>query len=688
MRVLWLVIFSLALASPCGAERVVFALRPSVDSPLLLPHGTLRRFDEGLTSSPTPATGDAVLARWRFDRSRVFVLESPDSVSATAALASLAADPRVAWAERDVPREACVWRGGREATPLPITGATTGASLDPLLDDGRQWGLDNRGATGPYGGLAHADIHARDAWTLSRGDPSVRLAITDTGVDPWHPDLAGVLVDGFDATMVPGGTSDDSLGHGTMVAGVMAARTGDGAHFDSLGVAGVCGGDGGGSPGCRLIPVRISVGHSGSASTLDEARGIAWAVDHGARVINLSFAATSPSIIERHAILDAASRGVLVVCAAGNRAFDRPGLPMYPAALAGDGLCMSVGATDAWDRRAGWSSYGAWLDLVAPGVDIWSTALTYPNAYGGPPPRYAAGSGTSFAAPFASGVAGLMLALRPELDATDLAPLMRANADDIEAPGPDTLTGAGRLDAWGTLADLSPAHAIVHGIAATRVAAVTHDTLTLGEMGQPLMDALGRRAAVARLTLLATVRVPDSLVAPVRAWVRIARSTTLRDARSLTWLAPWAELVTADADSITLRGTVYRIEDARVGSLGAIDTMTRWLPVAADSARIAWTMWGRASVTPSSVTPGGAAPRRPRLAAAPNPFARMTRLSGHPGTVVDLFDVRGRRVRTLRLGPAGEAAWDGRDACGDRVAPGLYLMHGNDGAHGRVVRME
>ena len=695
MRILWLTLPALLLTAPVFAERVVFELRRGASIPSSS-HGDPSRFDEGL--SPAPATVDraGTPRRWRLDRSRVFVIDLPDSAAALAALAELTADPRVAWAERDEPREACVWFGVRTAEPVPISGIPPATSPDPLLDDGRQWGLDNRGALGPYGGTPHADIHARDAWVLSRGDSNVVLAVADTGVDPWHPDLAVMpadgpprLIDGFDATLVPGEPFDDSLGHGTQVAGVMAARSGDGAHFDSLGIAGVCGGDGGVNPGCRLMPIRICVGHSGVAYTIDLARGLAWAVDHGARVVNLSFAATSPSMLERHAILDAVSRGVLVVCAAGNRALDRPGLPMYPAALAGDGLCMSVGASDAWDRRAAWSSYGAWLDLVAPGVDIWSTALTYPSVFVPTPPRYAANSGTSFAAPFASGVAGLMLARRPELDAADLAPLMRANADDIEAPGPDSLTGAGRLDAWGALADVGPDRAIVHGTVTPRVSAVTHDTLTLAEAGQPLMDALGRRAAVSRVSMRATVPVPDSLLAPARAWTRVAGSSTLREASRLAWLAPWAEVAALTADSLTLHGTLYRIEDARIASLGAIDTMTRWLSVPPESARIAYTIWGRFRPAPCAAGPPANTHRVPMaLVASPNPFVTRTRLAGSPGATVELFDTTGRRVRTLRLDARGEATWDGRDGSGRALPAGIFLARGSDGAGGRFVRIE
>src|SRR5206468_5777323 len=141
----------------------------------------------------------------------------------------------------------------------------------------------------------------------------------------------------------------DSFGHGTPVAGVMAARTNEGAHFDSLGIAGVCGGDGGANPGCRLVPIKITTGHSGTATSFDIARAILYATRVGARAMNLSFVGGGPSRLERLAMQEAITHGCIVVAAAGNRGyFDGP-LPQYPAAYAADGLGIQVGASDAWD---------------------------------------------------------------------------------------------------------------------------------------------------------------------------------------------------------------------------------------------------------------------------------------------------------------------------------------------------
>jgi subtilisin family serine protease len=343
----------------------------------------------------------------------VWLLESDDSSSAARAGRSLASDPDVEWIEplqRRAPADL--------AAGPPAGFESIGFPNDPLFVDGRQWGLDNRGAAGVYGGVEGADIRAVQAWSMSRGDPSVRLAIADTGIDPHHPDLAmetprGPRIElGINVTTDPSGSWADSAGHGTAVAGVMAARTGDGAALDSLGMAGVCGGDGGDNAGCRIVPIKITSGHATAATSFDVARAIVYAVTAGARAVNVSFAGTGTSRLERLALSYAIERGCLVVAASGNRGASAGTQPQYPAAYAADGLCLQVGASDVWDRRAVFSSYGPGLDVVAPGVDIWTTFPTYPSAAGATYPGYVSVSGTSFAAPFATGVAGLLAARR------------------------------------------------------------------------------------------------------------------------------------------------------------------------------------------------------------------------------------------------------------------------------------
>ena len=408
------------------------------------------------------------------DPARIWLLEAPDSATAAAALETLLADPGVEWAEPNRVRELAALR-----LDLPVPD-------DPLLRDGRQWGLRNLGPASPWGGVAGADIRALEAWARSAGSNDVLLAVADTGIDPAHPDLAATLPDGSPRIvhavnltgLEPADAIADSFYHGTGVAGVMAARTNDGPHFDSLGMAGVCGGDGRGNFGCRLVPIKISPRHSGYATSYAISAAMLYATAVGARAMNLSYAGDGPSRLERLAMHWAIARGCVVVAAAGNSGY--PGGPsvQYPAAYAADGLGIQVGATDRFDQRASWSSYGPDMDLMAPGVDIWTTYMTYPNAVGTSYPGYVAASGTSFAAPFVTGAVGLLAAARPELTDVDFKHVLRESAHDIGDPGVDAKTGWGRLDAAAALEAVGPAIGIWHDeVAGQSFRALGFDTL-------------------------------------------------------------------------------------------------------------------------------------------------------------------------------------------------------------------
>jgi len=182
----------------------------------------------------------------------------------------------------------------------------------------------------------------------------------------------------------------------------------------------------------------MTSGSSGYTSSFDIASAIVWATRAGARAINLSVAGGGDTRVERAALTYAITRGCVAVAASGNSGTTGNPAVLYPAAYAADGLCVSVGASDAWDRRAAFSSYGPSLDLVAPGLDVWSTAPTYPNAFGARWPGYLSGSGTSFAAPHVTGTIGLMVARRPDLDGVFVA------SDTMAFGVMQALIGAGR----------------------------------------------------------------------------------------------------------------------------------------------------------------------------------------------------------------------------------------------------
>jgi hypothetical protein len=648
-------------ASALGLEVVAplaRALEAEVE-PGVIADGAAPPAARGGTAARSPASP----AGFDLDPGRVFLLRARDGASARLAARSLASDPEVEWLEPNLPRE---------AAEFPLDGSLPD---DPLLGQGRQWALWN---------AAGADIGAREAWTLSCGANELILAIADTGVDPDHPDLQRRLPDGTprlirgrDVSLDLAGSWADSVAHGTSVAGVMAALTNDGPHFDSLGVAGICGGDGRDNAGCRLVPIKIAAGHGTTASSFEIASGIVYAATARARVLNLSFAGFGSSDLERRALYYALTRGCVVVAAAGNRGATAPTAAQYPAAYAAEGLCIQVGASDALDRRAAFSSYGPGLDLVAPGVEVWTTAPTYPNAYGSHWPGYQAGWGTSFAAPCVSGAAGLLLARRPELSDTDLQHVLRESAHDIGEPGVDAETGWGRLDAAAALRAIGPSIGIAHDErGATYRPTGVFGTLAVGTDSFGSFDRAawwsGRLAEEVEVSV--RIMLPDSFLDAARVWPRVGGTMALPPGFRLDHYAPWAEVAARDGREATLRGYLYRLPNA------APDSAEAWLPLPPDQARIAFSIVGpvRRPAAVSRPLPAVASFR-----VAPNPARGRARMSGPPGAWIALLDVAGRRILTARLDPDhGAFEWDGRDQSGRRVHPGLYFLRGEGAFHG------
>lgn len=235
---------------------------------------------------------------------------------------------------------------------------------------------------------AWENLHMYDAWWYTQGSPSIVIAIIDTGVQLDHPDLAEKIVQGYDFVendIVP----QDEQGHGTHVAGTAAAITNN-----NLGVAGTC-------PLCRIMPVRV-LDEAGFGSVFDVARGIVFAANAGANVINLSV--TGPDGVDEmgmfileEAVNYAWGKGAFLACAAGN-GFTNSINAAYPAAYSN---CVAVGATNEDDSHAYFSNWGLWVDVVAPGTNIYSTMLGSDYGYK---------NGTSMATPHVAGTAGLLMA--------------------------------------------------------------------------------------------------------------------------------------------------------------------------------------------------------------------------------------------------------------------------------------
>ena len=276
----------------------------------------------------------------------------------------------------------------------------------------------------PHRGYGQRLVQLESAWAVTWGDPGVVIAIVDTGLDMNHPEFAGRIVAGFDFVNQDADPADDN-GHGTHVAGIAAMA------IDGMGSAGMC-------PSCSIMPLKALDGDKhGSWSAV--AQAILFATDHGAHVINLSLGSNRSSTTAAAAIAYARDHGVVVVAAAGNDASDAL---YYPAAF--DGV-MAVVATDEEDQRWGLSNYGAWVDVAAPGVRIYST-YTQDGAH-----SYALMTGTSMATPFVSGLAALVVSAHPALTGEEVIALILEQADDLGEPGRDDHYGYGRINAARTL---------------------------------------------------------------------------------------------------------------------------------------------------------------------------------------------------------------------------------------------
>ena len=303
-------------------------------------------------------------------------------------LAALQCDPDIEFAERDYLAQAAF---------LPN---------DPSVVSGDAWHLSR--------------IQAGQAWDFTTGLSNAVVAVLDSGINPAHPDLLGQVLPGYDFVNEDDDPSDD-FGHGTAVAGAVAAAGNNG-----IGVAGV-------AYSCRVLPVKV-LDASGFASYSCIAQGIRYAVDQGARVINLSIVGSESSDTLQDAVNHAWSNNAVIVAAAGNNA---DAVPQYPAAC---DHVVGVSATEPDDSLAWFSSYGNTVTLAAPGDDIWTIQNHASEPYG-------AWRGTSFASPIAAGVAALVAAENPSLSNTQIVAILEQTADDIGEVGCDTSFGHGRVNA-------------------------------------------------------------------------------------------------------------------------------------------------------------------------------------------------------------------------------------------------
>lgn len=286
--------------------------------------------------------------------------------------------------------------------PATNTGYVASIPSQPSSFD-EQWGLST--------------IMAPQAWEITSGGSAVLIAILDTGIDQTHEDLVDKVIANVNFTDSP--TADDIHGHGTHIAGIIAATA------DDVGITGL-------AYNGFLMNVKVAK-DDGSCDPATVAKGIMWAVDNGANVINISLTITKPSSTLENALNYAWDKGAVIIAAAGN---NFSSTPVYPAAYPN---VIAVAATDKDDRLPKWSNRGDWVSLAAPGVDIYSIL---------PGDDYGYQSGTSQAAALVSGEAALLFTIAIDTNGDgnindEIRHAIETSCDEVEK---DELT-KGRINA-------------------------------------------------------------------------------------------------------------------------------------------------------------------------------------------------------------------------------------------------
>jgi thermitase len=265
-------------------------------------------------------------------------------------------------------------------------------------------------------------IYAPEGWDINTGSNDVPIAIIDSGVDPTHPDLSSKLLPGYNF-LRDNADTHDVLGHGTAVAGSAAASSNN-----YTGVTGVAWNN-------PIVPL-VVLNSNNYAAYSDIASAIIYAADRGIKVINISIGGSGSSSTLQNAVNYSWNKGAVIFASAMNNASSTP---YYPAAC---NNVVAVSATTKDDTLASFSSYGDWVDISAPGVSIYTT-----NNGG----SYGSWSGTSFSSPISAGLAALIMSANPSLTNQQAVDIIKNNADDLGAPGFDSYYGWGRINVYRSL---------------------------------------------------------------------------------------------------------------------------------------------------------------------------------------------------------------------------------------------
>ena len=373
------------------------------------------------------------------------MIDVNDNVSVQQAISELEKSSYVEYAEPNYIISLSLPANPEPPGPEPVSAlSVSGAPNDARFSE--QWSLLNTGQTG---GKAGSDINMVSAYGLSTGSSGVVVAIIDTGVDYTHPDLANNIwtnpgeipnngidddgngyiddIHGWDFINNDNDPMDDN-GHGTHCAGVVGAVGNNG-----VGISGI-------NQNVKIMPLKF-MGKDGNGDIAAALNAIAYARKMGANVISCSWGGTAKS----QALGDAVTAtNKLIVCAAGNSGTNNDVIQHYPSGF-DSAQILSVAASDASDGIPSYSNYGpASVDVAAPGDWILST---YPTALGY---QYIKMKGTSMAAPHVSGLAALLLSVKPGLSVPELKQLIMDKSDKVPAFSGKIVSG-GRIDAYQSL---------------------------------------------------------------------------------------------------------------------------------------------------------------------------------------------------------------------------------------------
>ncbi len=293
-----------------------------------------------------------------------------------------------------------------ERVPLLKTTYTPN-DLAPAFSQNSQWHLNT--------------INAEGAWDITKGNPNIVIGIVDDAVEMNHPDLSPNSAGGFDVSTTGSSPEPPSgqYSHGTHVAGIAGAATDNNTGVASIGF------------NTKIYGVKST---SNPQFVTDGYEGIVNAANEGVDIINMSWGGTNQSQTAEGVINDIWNAGIILVGGAGNNGDTRR---FYPAAY--DNV-ISVASSTQTDTKSGFSTYGTWIDITAPGSQILS--LT-------PFGNYTRNSGTSMASPLVAGLLGLMKSVNPQMSNSNLIQCLYNTAVDIDSqnPGMSGMLGAGRIDA-------------------------------------------------------------------------------------------------------------------------------------------------------------------------------------------------------------------------------------------------